>query len=224
MILVLIADDHPVMRNGLAALLGSIDDMEVVAVVADGREAVKEVVLHQPDVALLDLQMPNLDGFGALREISRLVPSTGLCVLTMHDDDDSLFAAMKAGANGYLLKGAEQEDIARAVRAVHAGEAVFGPGVARRVLQQLTAPPVAAARAFPQLTQREYDVLDLLAAGQPTRTIAETMGVAPKTVSNLISSILGKLHLADRAQAAVVARDAGLGGRTKNCGGTPRRS
>ncbi|MCW2657345.1 MAG: two-component system response regulator [Jatrophihabitans sp.] len=210
MIRVLIADDHPVMRNGLAALLGSLDDMEVVAVVADGRLAVKEVVLLKPDVALLDLQMPELDGFGALREISRLVPSTALCVLTMHDDDDSLFAAMKAGARGYLLKGAEQEDIARAVRAMHAGEAVFGPGVAHRVLQQLVAPP-AVARPFPELTEREFEVLDLLAAGHPTRTIASRIGVAPKTVSNLMSSILRKLQLVDRAQAAVAGRDAGLG-------------
>lgn len=212
MIRVLIADDHPVMRNGLAALLSSLDDMEVVAVVADGREAVKEVVLQKPDVALLDLQMPNLDGFGALREISRLVPTTALCVLTMHDDDDSLFAAMKAGARGYLLKGAEQDDIARAVRAMHAGEAVFGPAVAIRVLQQLTA-PVATARPFPQLTDREFEILDLLAAGQATHTIASQLGVAPKTVSNLVSNILAKLHLADRAQAAVAARDAGLGQR-----------
>lgn len=148
MIRVVIADDHPVMRYGLAALLGSLEDMEVVAVVADGREAVKEVVLLKPDVALLDLQMPNLDGFAALREISRLVPATALCVLTMYDDDDSLFAAMKAGARGYLLKGAEQEDIARAVRAVCAGEAVFGPGVAARVLQHLTVPATPATRPF----------------------------------------------------------------------------
>ncbi len=211
MIRVLIADDHPVMRNGLAAMLGSLDDMDVVAVVADGREAVKEVVLQKPDVGLLDLHMPNLDGFGALREISRLVPNTALCVLTMYDDDDSLFAAMRAGARGYLLKGAEQEDIARAVRAMHAGEAVFGPGVARRVLQQLTAPP-DLARPFPELTDREFEVLDLLAAGQPTRTIASRVGLAPKTVSNLVSNIIAKLHLADRAQAAVTGRDAGLGG------------
>ena len=211
MIRVVIADDHPVMRHGLAALLGSLGDMKVVAVVADGREAVKEVVLHKPDVALLDLKMPNLDGFAALREISRLVPATALCVLTMYDDDDSLFAAMKAGARGYLLKGAEQEDIARAVRAVCAGEAVFGPGVAARVLRQLTAPATPATRPFPALTEREFEVLELLASGHPTRTIASQIGIAPKTVSNLVSSILGKLHLVDRAQAAIVGRDAGLG-------------
>lgn len=210
MIRVLIADDHPVMRNGLAAVLGSLGDIEVVAVAADGREAIKEVVLTKPDVALIDLQMPNLDGFGALREISRLVPGTALCVLTMFDDDDSLFAAMKAGARGYLLKGAEQDDIARAVRAMHAGEAVFGPGVAQRILQQLTAPPFPA-RGFPELTAREYEVLDLLAAGLATSAIAGRLGIAAKTVSNLVSNILSKLCLADRVQAAVVGRDAGLG-------------
>jgi DNA-binding NarL/FixJ family response regulator len=155
--------------------------------------------------------MPNLDGFGALREISRLVPSTALCVLTMYDDDDSLFAAMRARARGYLLKGAEQEDIARAIRAMHAGEAVFGTGVAQRVLQQLTAPP-ALGRPFPELTAREFEVLGLLAAGQPTSSIASRIGLAPKTVSNVVSNILAKLHLADRAQAAVAGRDAGLGG------------
>ncbi len=210
MIRVLIADDHPVMRNGLAAVLGSVGDMEIVAVASDGREAVKEAVLTKPHVALIDLQMPNLDGFAALREINRLVPGTALCVLTMFDDDDSLFAAMKAGAQGYLLKGAEQEDITRAVRAVHAGEAVFGPGVAQRILQQLTA-PARPARGFPELTDREYEVLDLLAGGLTTRAIADRLGIAPKTVSNLVSNTLGKLRLADRAQAAVVGRDAGLG-------------
>lgn len=210
MIRVVVADDHPVMRNGLAAVLGSLGDIEVVAVAADGREAVKEVVLKKPDVVLIDLQMPNLDGFGALRQISRLAPGTAVCVLTMFDDDDSLFAAMKAGARGYLLKGAEQEDIARAVRAMYAGEAVFGPRVAQRILQQLTSPPLPA-RGFPELTDREYQVLDLLAAGLATNAIARRLDIAPKTVSNLVSNLLSKLRLADRIQAAVVARDAGLG-------------
>ncbi len=210
MIRVLVADDHPVMRAGLTALIGSLDDMEVVAVVADGRQAVRDVVLHRPDVALLDLQMPELDGFGALREIRRLAPATALCVLTMFADDDSLFTAMKAGAQGYLLKGAEQEDIARAIRAVHAGEAVFGPGVARRVLQQLTA-PAPSPRPFPSLTDRELAVLDLVAAGLPTAVVAVKLGIATKTVSNLVSSVLNKLQVADRVQAAVMARDAGLG-------------
>ena len=175
MIRILVADDHPVMRAGLAALLRSVEDFDVIAVVSDGRQAVDAVLSHRPDVALLDLQMPDLDGLGALREITRLAPETASCVLTMFDDDDSLFAAMRAGARGYLLKGAEQEDIVRAVRAVHAGDAVFGPGVAARILRQLTE-PATSARAFPQLTPREYEVLDLLAAGHPTAVIANRLG------------------------------------------------
>lgn len=215
MIGVLIADDHPVVRSGLSALLCSLDGFEVVAVTADGRQAVREAVLTRPDVALIDLQMPELDGFGTIRELARLVPEVAVCVLTMHDDDDSLFAAVKAGARGYLQKGAEQEDIARAVRSVAAGEAVFGPGVAQRVLGQLTAPAGGQQVPFPGLTAREAEVLDLMASGVPGATIAAQLGLAPKTVSNHVSSILAKLHVADRAQAALVARDAGMGGRER---------
>jgi DNA-binding NarL/FixJ family response regulator len=207
---VLIADDHPVMRQGLSALLGSLDGFEVVAVASNGREAVKEAVLHQPDVALMDLQMPEMDGFAAIRELARVAPAVAVCVLTMFDDDDSLFAAMRAGARGYLLKGAEQEDIARAVRGIAAGEVVFGPGVAQRVLGHLTGPPTAST-PFPELTAREREILDLLAAGVPGATIGARLHLAPKTVSNHVSSILAKLHLSDRTQAAVVAREAGLG-------------
>jgi len=207
---VLVADDHPVMRQGLVALLSSLDGIEVVGQAADGKEVVREAVLSKPDVVLLDLQMPGTDGFTALRELSRAVPSAGVCVLTMFDDDDSLFAAMRAGAQGYLLKGAEQEEIERAVRGVASGEAVFGPGVARRVLAQLTAPPKTVT-PFPQLTPRELEVLDLIAAGLVVREIGARLGIAGKTVSNVVSSILVKLQLTDRAQAAVVAREAGLG-------------
>ena len=207
---VLIADDHPVMRAGLVALLGSLPDLEVVAVVADGREAIDAVLRHRPQVVLLDLQMPRLDGLGALREISRLAPDVAVCVLTMFDDDDSLFAAVRAGACGYLLKGAEQEDIARTVRAVSAGEAVFGPGVAARILAQLTA-PVAVPRPFPQLSDREFQVLEALAAGRTTAAIADRLGLAAKTVSNLVSAVLTKLQVSDRTRAALLARDAGLG-------------
>lgn len=210
MIRVLVADDHPVMRQGLVALLSSLDGIEVVAQAADGKEVVREAVLTKPDVVLLDLQMPGTDGFTALRELARAVPSAGVCVLTMFDDDDSLFAAMRAGAQGYLLKGAEQEEIERAVRGVASGEAVFGPGVARRVLAQLNAPP-KASQPFPQLTPRELEVLDLIAAGLAVRDIGARLGIAGKTVSNVVSSILVKLQLTDRAQAAVVAREAGLG-------------
>jgi DNA-binding NarL/FixJ family response regulator len=212
MIRVLVADDHPVMRHGLAALLDSLDNIEVVAQAADGSAAIKEATLHRPDVVLLDLQMPGVDGFEVLRSLSRTLPGTRICVLTMMQDDDSLFAAMRAGASGYLLKGAEQEDIERAVRGIAAGEAVFGPGVSQRVLARLTTPP-RASEPFPELTPRERDVLELLAAGQPPRIVADQLGISPKTVANLVSSILNKLQLTDRSQAAIVAREAGLGRR-----------
>jgi DNA-binding NarL/FixJ family response regulator len=208
---VLVVDDHPVVRSGLSGLLESLDGFEVVGTAADGRAAVREAVLHRPDVVLLDLQMPGTDGFTALRELARVLPQTHVCVLTMFADDDSLFSAVRAGARGYLLKGAEQEEIERAVRATAAGEVVFGPGVAARVLAQLTGPPPAAATPFPSLTTREREVLDLLAAGEPTARIAARLQLAPKTVSNHVSSILVKLQVADRTQAAVTAREAGLG-------------
>ena len=211
MIRVLVADDHPVVRQGLVALLESLEEFGVVAVASTGRQAIREALLHRPDVALLDLQMPDIDGFAAIRELARVAPAVAVCVLTMHDDDDSLFTAMRAGARGYLLKGAEQEDIARAVRAVARGEALLAPEVADRVLGRLGDPPGRPPAPFPQLTPRELEVLDLVAAGRPTADIARALGLSVKTVGNNVSSILAKLGLADRAQAAVVARDAGLG-------------
>jgi DNA-binding NarL/FixJ family response regulator len=211
MIRVLVADDHPVVRRGLCALLESLDEFEVVAVASTGREAVREAVIHRPDVALLDLQMPDLDGFAAIRELTTAAPDVAVCVLTMFDDDDSLFTAMQAGARGYLLKGAEQEDIARAVQAVARGEVLFAPEVAGRVLGRLSGPVEGRTSAFPQLTPRELEILDLVATGRPTADIAQRLGLSVKTVGNNVSSILAKLGLTDRAQAAVVARDAGLG-------------
>jgi DNA-binding NarL/FixJ family response regulator len=193
-------------------VLSSLEGFEVVAVAADGQEAVRESVLHRPDVALMDLRMPGTDGFTAIRELARVAPDVRVCVLTMYDDDDSLFAAMRAGAHGYLLKGAEQDEIARAVRAIAAGEVIFGPGIAVRVLHQLNAPPAqAAASAFPELTARELEILDLLAAATPTGAIARRLEVSTKTVSNHVSNILAKLQVADRTQAALKAREAGLG-------------
>ena len=207
---VVLADDHPVVRAGLAALLGSLTDVEVVAVAADGRTAVKEVLLHRPDVAVLDLQMPGLDGFGATREIVRSAPRVGVLVLTMFDDDDSVFAAMRAGARGYVVKGAEQDEIARAIRAVAAGEAIFSPGVAQRVLRFLTTPQ-RVADPFPELTGREREILDLLASALPNAAIATRLELSPKTVANHLSSIFTKLQVADRSSAIVRAREAGLG-------------
>jgi DNA-binding NarL/FixJ family response regulator len=207
---VVLADDHPVVRAGLAALLGSLSGIEVVGVAADGREAVREVVLHRPDVAVLDLQMPEQDGFAATREIGRVAPGVAVLVLTMFDDDDSVFAAMRAGARGYVVKGAEQGEIGRAIRAVASGEAIFGPGIAQRVLR-FFATPAPAADPFPELTAREREILDLLAAAMPNSMIATRLGLSPKTVANHLSSIFAKLQVADRAQAILRARDAGLG-------------
>ncbi len=209
---VLVADDHPVVRSGLVGVLSSLGGFEVVAVATDGHEAVREAVLHRPDVVLMDLHMPGTDGFAAIRELARVMPSVRVCVLTMYDDDDSLFAAVRAGAHGYLLKGAEQEEIARAVRAIAAGEAIFGPGIAVRVLNQLTAPTAGATpNPFPGLTSRELEILALLATATPTAAIARQLQVTPKTVSNHVSNILTKLRAADRTQVAMLARDAGLG-------------
>ena len=208
---VVLADDHPVVRAGLAALLGSLQGIEVVGVASDGREAVREAVLQRPNVAVLDLQMPGQDGFAATREITRVAPEVAVLVLTMFDDDDSVFAAMRAGARGYVVKGAEQEEIGRAIRAVASGEAIFGPGIAQRVLRFFAAPPPAAADPFPELTAREREILDLLAAAKPNSMIATSLGLSPKTVANHLSAIFTKLQVADRAQAILRARDAGLG-------------
>jgi DNA-binding NarL/FixJ family response regulator len=207
---VVIADDHPIVRTGLSALLQSLPDVEVVGVAADGHEAVREVVTTKPDVALIDLKMPGLDGLAATRELARVAPQVAVLVLTMHDDD-SVFAAMRAGARGYLVKGVEQDDIARAIRSVAGGEAIFGPGVAQRVLASLQSPPSRTSAVFPELTSREREILDLLAAGLSNALIANRLGVAYKTVANNVSSIFGKLQVSDRSQAIVMARNAGLG-------------
>jgi DNA-binding NarL/FixJ family response regulator len=208
---VVLADDHPVVRAGLSALLSSLDGIEVVATASTGREAIREIVSTRPAVAVLDLQMPELDGISAIRELARVAPDVAVLVLTMFDDDDSVFAAMRAGARGYLVKGAEQEEIARAIRSVASGEAIFGPGVAHRVLGFFAAPPRSSDEVFPELTAREREVLDLLADGLANATIADRLGIASKTVANTVSSIFTKLQVADRAQAIVRARSAGLG-------------
>jgi DNA-binding NarL/FixJ family response regulator len=207
---VLIADDHPLVRQGLKAALAPMPDLEVVAEAATGQAAIREAVLHRPDVVVMDLQMPELNGIEATRELGRAVPTAAVLVLTMFDDDDSVFAAMRAGAHGYVLKGAEQQEIARAITAVAAGEAIFGPAVATRVLTYFATPPVTSA-PFPELTAREREVLDLLATGRPNHQIADQLGLSAKTVANHISAIFAKLQVADRTQAILRARDAGLG-------------
>jgi DNA-binding NarL/FixJ family response regulator len=207
---VLIADDHPLVRAGLQAALASMPDVEIVAEAATGQAAIREAALHRPDVVVMDLQMPDLNGIDATRELRRVVPTAAVLVLTMFDDDDWVFAAMRAGARGYVLKGAEAQEIARAIMAVAAGEAIFGPAVATRVLAYFTAPP-RTPTPFPELTAREREVLDLLAAGRTNHQIADQLGLSAKTVANHISAIFAKLQVADRTQAILRARDAGLG-------------
>jgi DNA-binding NarL/FixJ family response regulator len=208
---VLLADDHPLYRRGLRALLDG-HGTQVVGEVEDGAAAVAQAQALQPDVVVMDLHMPRLDGVEATRRIVSASPHVGVLVLTMHADDDSVFAAMRAGARGYLLKGADAAEIARAVAAVAGGEAIFGPSVARRVLEWFAAPrPLAGAAGFPSLTDRENEVLDLLAAGRNNGEIAAALVLSPKTVRNHVSNVFAKLQVADRAQAIVLAREAGLG-------------
>lgn len=207
---VLVADDHPVVRGGLRALLQTWADIKVVAEAADGEAAVREAMLTRPDVAILDLRMPHTDGVEATRRISRDLPETAVLVLTMFDEDDLVADALHAGARGYLLKGAEPEEIERAVRAVAAGSAILSPQVARHVLGRIV-PGARDSEPFGELTAREHDVLDLIAAGLPNAVIAERLGVAPKTIANHISSIFAKLGVATRAEAIVRAREGGLG-------------
>jgi DNA-binding NarL/FixJ family response regulator len=208
---VLIADDHPVFRGGLRALLATDPDLEVVAEAADGAEAISLTAQEQPDVVLMDLHMPDRDGVAATREILQSDPHVAVLVLTMFDDDDSVFAAMRAGARGYLLKGTNQADIVRAVHAVGAGGAMFGPAVAQRMLEFFAHAQTRPAAVFPQLTDRERDVLDLVPQGLNNGRIARRLSISEKTVRNHVSNIFTKLAVVDRAQAVIRAREGGLG-------------
>ena len=216
---VVIADDHPVVRGGLRALLATHEGIDVVGEAVDGEAAVREVQLLRPDVLLVDIRMPVLDGVGAARRVREVAPDTAVLVLTMYDDDATVFTAMQAGARGYLLKGADQDEIVGAIRAVAAGQAIFGPGIASRVLGYFSSPPVDTradgspeSEPFPELTAREREVLSLLAEGRRTADIAAELFLSPKTVSNNLTGIFAKLEVADRAAAIIRARERGLGG------------
>ncbi len=208
---IVIVDDHPVVRGGLMALIGTLPGLEVVGVAADGEAAVSQVQLLTPDVVLMDVRMPVVDGVEATRRIHAAVPATAVLMLTMYDDDATVFTAMRAGARGYLLKGAEQEEILAAIHAVVAGQTIFGPGIAGRVLSFFETPPSSNLQAFPELTQRERQVLDLLASGRRTSAIADQLSLSPKTISNHLTTIFAKLEVADRSAAIVRARESGLG-------------
>jgi DNA-binding NarL/FixJ family response regulator len=204
----LIADDHPIFRGGLRTLLAADELVEVVGEAVNGSEAVAMAEELQPDVVVMDLQMPELNGIEATRQIVSRSPHVGVLVLTMFEDDDSVFAAMRAGARGYLLKGSEQDELLRAIRAVAAGEAIFAPAIAARLIGYFS---TNRANAFPQLTEREQEVLELIARGRNNQAIAEHLVLSLKTVRNHVSSIFNKLQVADRAEAIVKAREAGLG-------------
>ena len=208
---VLLADDHPVFRQGLRVLLEDLG-VDVVAEAADGEQALALALEHRPDVVLMDVQMPVLTGIEATRRLLATEPDAKVLVLTMVADDDAVFAAVQAGALGYVLKGAGQEEIARALSAVAAGEAVYGAGVARRLRAFFTAGSGVVAKPFPELSDRERDVLDLLAAGLPNPEISRRLHLSDKTVRNYVSSVMTKLGVATRAEAVVRGREAGLGG------------
>jgi DNA-binding NarL/FixJ family response regulator len=208
---IVIADDHPAFRRGLIGMLSTVDDVTVVADAPDGRTAVAQVQELRPDVVLMDLHMPIMGGIEATAAILEDDDQVAILALTMLEDDDAILGAMAAGAVGYLLKGADQDDVVRAVRAAVAGELIFGTGIAHRVRKLLTEPaPTPSTEQFPALTAREVEVLDLLASGLRNPQIAAVLVLSEKTVRNHISNIFAKLHV-DRSSAIILAREAGLG-------------
>lgn len=209
---ILVAEDHPLFRKGVISLLRSVDGFEVVGEAATGKEAAERAAELQPDVVLMDLQMPGVGGIEATRKIAQESPSVRVLVVTLFEDDDSVFMALRSGARGYVLKDADEEELVRAIRAVGRGEAIFSPQVAERVLAYFAAPrPAAPPQVFPTLTDREREILNLIAKGYPNPSIARELSLSPKTVGNYVSNIFTKLQVADRAQAIIRAREVGLG-------------
>jgi DNA-binding NarL/FixJ family response regulator len=207
-----VADDHPAYRRGLELMLAEVDDLEIVGMAETGARAVELAGSLAPGVVLMDLRMPDLDGIEATRRITRdASPAPAVVVLTMFDDDESVFTAMRAGARGYLLKGADQDEIVRAIRATAAGEAIFGPEVAARVVHHFASGAGSTSAAFPSLSEREREVLGMIAAGKGNATIAHELMISLKTVRNHVSNIFTKLQVSDRSGAIVKARKAGFG-------------
>jgi DNA-binding NarL/FixJ family response regulator len=210
LIKLILADDHPVFVSGLRAVFDAEDDITVMSVAATGRDAVKAATEYQPDVAVLDLNMPDGDGLWVCGQLRAAGLATRPLILTMYDDDENVLAALRAGAYGYTLKGSAPEEIVAAVRAIGRGEALFGAGIAAQMLSHFSR--IAASSPFPQLTEREHELLGLLAEGRDNATAARRLGVSSKTVRNNVSNIIAKLHVADRSGAIIRARDAGMGG------------
>ena len=209
---IIIADDHTLLRDGLKALFASVPDIEVIGEAETGAGVITIADQLQPDVILMDIQMPGINGIQATRQIVEKHPDIGVIVVTMYKDDDSVFAAMRAGARGYILKGADQEEMLRAIRSVARGEAMFGPEIATRLVNFFSSSPAdLSPQAFPDLTNREHEVLELIAQGLNNQAIASRLSISEKTVRNHISNIFNKLQVVDRAQAIVKAREAGLG-------------
>jgi DNA-binding NarL/FixJ family response regulator len=214
---VLIADDHPVYRDGLRGLIARAPDLALVGEAETGVEAVELAAAEHPAIVLMDIRMPEMTGIEATRQILAADPSVGVLVLTMSEDDDSLFAAMRAGARGYIPKDADADELLRAIRAAAVGEAIFGASIATRLMTFFSGGERSSA-AFPELTERELEILELIAAGRSNADIGQRLGIAPKTVRNHVANVLNKLEVADRSQAIVRAREAGLGGQE----GSPR--
>jgi DNA-binding NarL/FixJ family response regulator len=208
---ILVVEDHPLFRRGVVALLDAVPEMTVVGTAASGEEAVTAAKQLRPDVVLMDLQLPGISGIEATRAIVEADADVRVLVLSLFEDDDSVFLALRAGARGYVLKDADEEELTGAIQAVARGEAIFSSAVAGRVLA-FFAVPRPAPKVFPALTDREREILDLIAAGHPNPSIARALSLSPKTVANYVSAIFAKLQVADRAEAMVRAREAGLGG------------
>jgi DNA-binding NarL/FixJ family response regulator len=211
---IVIADDHPLVRTGLSTILAGVPEFDVVGLAANGRAAIELAATLRPDVVVMDLQMPDVSGVAATREILAANPETRILVVTLFADEDSVFLALRAGARGYVLKDVDETELIEAVRAVARGSGIFSPAVASRVIGSFSSPrPTRTDIAFPNLTEREREILDLLASGRSNGQIARQLDLSPKTVANYASTIFAKLQVADRAEAIIRAREAGMGQR-----------
>lgn len=213
---ILVVDDHTLFREGMCAIFENVSDIEVIGQASNGREAVSQVKSLLPDIVLMDISMPDLNGIEATEQVLAFKPDTGIIMLTMVENNDSLFAAMRAGARGYILKGADKAEVLKTIRSVANGEAMFGPAIATRLTSFFQSfkqepPPTEVSDPFPDLTNRERELLELITAGKNNHEIAAQLHISVKTVSNHISNIFNKLQVADRVQAIVKARNAGIG-------------